>query len=214
MGSTAINALTIADEPATWAALGFAVEGEVCRVGSVPIRLAGRDAGRRLVGWTLSGIASDQLDGLPTQRVDDAVPEPAADPPPHPNGVTALDHVVAIAPALDRTVAVLQGAGLDLRRVREEPTPEGAPRQAFFRLGEVILEVVQAPEEALERSGGRDGPAFFWGLAFKVADIDAAVAAIGAERCSGPRPAVQPGRRIATLRRSAGLALPVALMTE
>jgi len=28
-----------------------------------------------------------------------------------------------------------------------------------------------------------------------------------------PRPAVQPGRRIATLRRDAGLALPVALMS-
>ena len=206
--------LTIADEPATWAALGFAVEGNVCRVRGVLIRLAGCDAGRGLVAWTVSGVTSDQLDGLPTRRADDTVREPADAAPPHPNGVTALDHVVAITPALDRTVAVLEAAGLDLRRVREEPTPAGAPRQAFFRLGEVILEVVQAPDEAIARSGGPDGPAFFWGLAFKTADIDATVAAIGAERCSGPRPAVQPGRRIATLRRSAGLALPVALMTE
>jgi len=214
-----IEELTIADEPATWAALGFAVERGVCRVGSVPIRLAGAGArstpGSGLVGWTLSGVASEQLDGLPTtlaEAVSTALPTDAA--PPHSNGVTTLDHVVAITPALDRTVAVLRGAGLDLRRVREEPTPAGAPRQAFFRLGEAILEVVQAPEDAIERSGGPDGPAFFWGLAFKVADLDATVAAIGAERCSGPRPAVQPGRRIATLRRSAGLALPVALMTE
>jgi len=214
-----IHELTIADEPATWAALGFAVEGEVCRVGSVPIRLAGRDArGSRasgLVGWTLSGVASESLDGLPTRRADgDAPPAGDAAPVAHPNGATALDHVVAITPALDRTIAALQAAGLDLRRVREQPTPAGAPRQAFFRLGEVILEVVQAPDDAMARSGGPDGPAFFWGLAFKVADLDATVAAIGAERCSGPRPAVQPGRRIATLRRSAGLALPVALMTE
>jgi hypothetical protein len=209
-----IHELTIADEPATWAALGFAVEGDVCRVGSVRVRLAGRDAGRGLVGWTLSGVASEQLDGLPTQRVDVIPPGQTADASPHPNGVTALDHVVAVTPALDRTVAALEAAGLYLRRVREEPTPAGAPRQAFFRLGEVILEVVQAPEDAIERSGGSDGPAFFWGLAFKVADIDATVAAIGEERCSGPRPAVQPGRRIATLRRSAGLAVPVALMTE
>ncbi|HEU4702389.1 MAG TPA: hypothetical protein VFS37_07905 [Conexibacter sp.] len=220
-----IEELTVADEPATWAALGFAVEGDVCRVGSVPIRLAGRDAGRGLVAWTLRGAASDQLDGLPTRTlvihasvggIDDqsSVEAATADAPPHPNGVTALDHVVAITPALDRTIAALQAAGLDLRRVREEPTPAGAPRQAFFRLGDAILEVVQAPEEAMARSGGPDGPAFFWGLAFKVADLRATVAAIGAERCSGPRPAVQPGRRIATLRRSAGLALPVALMTE
>ncbi len=213
MPGVRIHELTIADEPATWAALGFVVEDDVCRVGSVPIRLAGRDAGRGIVRWTLDGIASEQLDGLPTTRADDVV---AGGPPSptHPNGVTALDHVVAITPALDRTVAVLQAAGLDLRRVREEPTPAGAPRQAFFRLGEVILEVVQAPADAIERSGGPDGPAFFWGLAFKVADIDATAAAIGDERCSAPRPAVQPGRRIATLRRSAGLAVPVALMTE
>jgi len=214
MPGVRIHELTIADEPATWTALGFAVDGEVCRVGGVPIRLAGRDAGRGLVAWTLSGVTSDQLDGLPTRRADGAAGEAAGTAPAHPNGVTALDHVVAIAPALDRTVAALQAAALDLRRVREEPTPAGAPRQAFFRLGEAILEVVQAPDEAMARSGGPDGPAFFWGLAFKTADIDATVAAIGAERCSGPRPAVQPGRRIATLRRSAGLALPVALMTE
>jgi hypothetical protein len=228
---TRIHELTIADEPATWAALGFAVEGDVCRVGSVPIRLAGRDArgsaASGLVGWTLRGAASDELDGLPTRCVDvvasrlDGAPAGPDDSPfaapgstLHPNGVTALDHVVAITPALDRTVAALQVAGLDLRRVRDEPTPAGAPRQAFFRLGEVILEVVQAPEDAIERSGGAEGPAFFWGLAFKVADLDATVAAIGEECCSGPRPAVQPGRRIATLRRSAGFALPVALMTE
>jgi hypothetical protein len=230
-----IQELRIADEPATWATLGFAVEGDVCRVGNVPIRLAGRGARRSatsgLVGWTLRGAASERLDGLPTRRVDDAAslgdaatgaapagPDhaPSAGPATttHPNGITGLDHVVAITPALDRTVVALQAAGLDLRRVREEPTPAGAPRQAFFRLGKVILEVVQAPDDAIERSGGPDGPAFFWGLAFKVADIDATVAAIGEERCSGPRPAVQPGRRIATLRRSAGVALPVALMTE
>ena len=212
MPGVRIEELTVADEPATWADLGFAVEGDVCRVGSVPIRLAGRDAGRGLAGWTLAGAASEQLDGLPTRLADGAGSAGAGSS--HPNGVTALDHVVAIAPALDRTVAALQTAGLDLRRVREEPTPAGAPRQAFFRLDEVILEVVQAPDDALERSGGPDGPAFFWGLAFKVADLDATVATIGEERCSGPRPAVQPGRRIATLRRSAGLAVPVALMTE
>lgn len=214
MPGVQIHELTIADEPATWAALGFVVEGDLCRVGAVRIRLAGRDAGRGIVGWILRGLASGDLDGLPTQRADDSAPAAGVASVAHPNGVTAFDHVVAIAPALDRTVSALQAAGLDLRRIREEPTPAGAPRQAFFRLGDVILEVVQAPDDALERSGGADGPAFFWGLAFKVADLDATAAAIGEERCSAPRPAVQPGRRIATLRRSAGLAVPVALMTD
>ncbi len=212
MSGVTIEQLTIADEPATWAALGFAVEGDVCRVGELPIRLAGRAAGRGLVAWTLRGASSDALDGLPTTRADDP-PPPSAPPPSHPNGITGFDHVVAIAPALERTVAALQAAGLDLRRIREEPTPAGAPRQAFFRLGGTILEVVQVPEDALERSGGPDGPAFFWGLALVAPDLDATVAQLG-ERVGEIRDAVQPGRRIATLRRSAGLAVPVALMTE
>jgi hypothetical protein len=205
-----LDELTVADEPAAWSALGFALDGHTCVIGDARIRLAGRNAGDGLVGWSLRDVTSTELDGLPTTRSDRPPPAPRA----HPNGLVAIDHVVAITPALDRTVAALQAAGLDLRRVREEPTPAGAPRQAFFRLGSVILEVVQAPEDALERSGGADGPAFFWGLAFRVADLDATVAAIGEQRCSAPRPAVQPGRRIATLRRSAGLAVPVALMTE
>lgn len=206
--SPALDQLTVADPPGAWAALGFAVDGDTCVVGGVRIRLAGPDAGRGVVEWSLRGVDSTELDGLPTERSDRQPPEGS---PAHPNGITALDHVVAIAPELDRTVAVLEGAGLDLRRIREEPTPAGAPRQAFFRLGATILEVVQEPPEAIERAGG-DHPAFFWGLAFLAPDLEASAAAFG-EHASEVRTAVQPGRRIATVRRSAGLSLPVALMS-
>ncbi|HEX6666633.1 MAG TPA: hypothetical protein VF081_08575 [Solirubrobacterales bacterium] len=211
-----IDELRVADAPEAWSALGFELDGDVCVVGEVRIRLVGRDAGRGLVGWSLRELdgterdgAGVDLDGLATERSERPAPEPA---PAHPNGLTGLDHVVAITPALERTVAVLEAAGLDLRRIREEPTPAGAPRQAFFRLGAVILEVVQEPPEAIERGGGPDRPAFFWGLAFTAPEIESTVASMG-ENASEVRDAVQPGRRIATLRRSAGLALPVALIT-
>ncbi len=204
-----VDELRVADAPAAWAALGFAVEGDVCVLGDVRIRLAGTDAGKGLCGWSLRGVESTELDGLPTRSSDR---QPPGEAPPHPNGITAIDHVVAITPALERTVTALQGAGLDLRRVREEPTPAGAPRQAFFRLGPTILEVVQEPPEAIERGGGADRPAFFWGLALVATNLEATVAALG-ERVSEIRPAVQPGRRIATLRRAAGLSVPVALMS-
>ncbi len=84
-------------------------------------------------------------------------------------------------------------------------------RQAFFNLGEALLEVVDAPEGSPLRER-RDAPARFWGLAFLVEDLDTTVAALG-ERVGEPREAVQPGRRIATVRAEAGLGVPLALMT-
>jgi len=126
--------------------------------------------------------------------------------------VIRIDHVVAVSPAFERSVAALQRAGLDLRRVREEPTPAGAPRQAFFRLGAEILEMVAEPDEVTERAGGPDRPLIFWGLALLTADIDVTAAAF-APHAGDPRSAVQPGRRIATVKRSAGLCVPVALIT-
>jgi hypothetical protein len=223
-GTVALNELVVGDPPASWRDCGFAVEADAFRAGAVRVRLAGEAGGRGLREWALRGLASTELDGLPTRAcegsaVDPAPPHPSGaaegqapgSAPPHPNGVAGLDHVVADSSDLDRTIAALERAGLELRRVREEPTPAGAPRQAVFRLGEAILEVVQEPSEATERAGG-ERPAFFWGLAFAVPDLDAAVAFLG-DRVGEPRAAVQPGRRIATLRRSAGLSVPVALIT-
>jgi hypothetical protein len=203
-----LDELAVADSPEAWRECGFAVEGDTCVLGEVRIRFSPAEGERGLLGWSLRDVASLDLDGLPTAESDRPPPSEA---PAHPNGVTALDHVVAISPDLDRTVAALAAAGLDLRRIREEPTPAGAPRQAFFRLGGVILEVVQEPPEATGRAGG-DRPAFFWGLAFAAPDLEATVAHLG-ERSSEVRPAVQPGRQIATLRRSAGLSVPVALIS-
>jgi catechol 2,3-dioxygenase-like lactoylglutathione lyase family enzyme len=203
-----LDELVVSDAPGAWEACGFAVESDVCIVGDVRIRLVEGEGKRGIEEWTLRDLESLDLDGLPTSRSDQP---PPPDAPAHPNGITGLDHVVAISSDLDRTVAALQAAGLDLRRVREEPTPAGAPRQAFFRLGSTILEVVQEPPEATERAGG-DRPAFFWGLAFVAPDLERTVAFLG-ERVSEVRDAVQPGRQIATLRRGAGLTVPIALMT-
>lgn len=205
-----IDELIIADEPERWTALGFAVSEDCCRLAGVRLRLAGSRAGRGIVGWSLRDLVSTGLDGLATESSERTADRDRAGA--HPNGVLAIDHVVAISPLLDRSVRALQSAGLDLRRVREEPTPAGAPRQAFFRLGEEILELVQEPEEVVERAGGPDRPAFFWGLALRTEDLERTVAGLG-EHVGSIRPAVQPGRLIATLRRSAGLAVPVALMS-
>jgi hypothetical protein len=204
-----LDELTVADSPAAWRGCGFAVEDDFCVIGEVRLRFAPEGDRRGLTGWLLRGIDSLELDGLPTSSSNEPPPSEVLA---HPNGIAAIDHVVAISSDLDRTIAALEAAGLDLRRVREEPTPAGGPRQAFFRLGATILEVVQEPAEATERHGG-NRPAFFWGLAFVAPDLERTVAFLGEDRVSEIRAAVHPGRRIATLRRGAGLSVPVALMS-
>jgi hypothetical protein len=211
-----IDELQLADDPARWAALGFDVRDGVCQIATVRLRFASsssdssnRSQARGIVGWSLRELVGAELDGLPTAIFLRPLPAPA---PSHPNGVLAIDHVVAASPDLDRSVAALQAAGLDLRRVREQPTPAGAPRQAFFRLGHEILEVIQEPDEVVAKGGGADRPARFWGLALVVEDLHATVATLG-EHAGEARAAVQLGRRIASVRRSAGLAVPLALMS-
>jgi catechol 2,3-dioxygenase-like lactoylglutathione lyase family enzyme len=176
-------------------------------VGSVRLRFAGRGERRGIVEWSLRGASSLELDGLPTVASE----RPPAAGGVHPNGVESIDHVVVMTPDLDRTAELLRGAGFDFRRLREGATPGGSVRQAFFRMGEVILEVVQAPE-GTKLAADPAGPARLWGISFLVPDLVATAAALG-DLLGTPRDAVQAGRRIATLRREAGLGPAVAFMT-
>lgn len=217
--------VVVGDAPAAWRSIGFAVDDDgVCQVGATRIRLAGVSGGhgarhgRGILGSTLAGVTAPngQIDGLPTVTVPAPTtgtpgPDVAATgggdagttPGDHPNGAVLLDHIVAITPDLDRTTAAIEAAGVTARRTREA----GRGRlQRFFRLGEVILELVGP----VEPTG--DGPAVFWGLAFTVADIDATAARLG-DRVSVPKPAVQPGRRIASLRKDEAVSVPVAFMS-
>src|SRR4029077_13312511 len=209
MPAPTIDELLVADDVERWAALGFTVADGCCQLGRVRLRFLADAPAPGIVGWSLRHVVSVELDGLATSVSTRPQQGPA---PTHPNGVVAIDHIVAMSPSLDRSVRALESAGLNLRRIREQPTPAGAPRQAFFRLGAEILELIQEPDEAIQRAGGPDRPARFWGLAVLVDDLDQTAELLGAH--AGPiRPAIQPGRRISTLRRSAGVALPLALMS-
>jgi hypothetical protein len=204
-----IDELTVADPPAAWRDAGFDLQNDAFDVGSVSVRLAGPRAGRGIVGCTMHALAAEMPDGLPISSSTLDLRPPRTRP--HRNGVVALDHLVAFSPSLERTVPALEEAGLELRRLREQPTPAGAPRQAFFRLAEVILEVIERPPRSREERDP-DVPARFWGLAFLVEDLDHCAAYLG-DRVGEARDAVQPGRRIATLRRDAGLGTAVAFMS-
>jgi hypothetical protein len=211
MPAPTIDELLVGDDATRWAGLGFTVSEKCCEIGGVRLRfLRGDGSGRGILGWTLRDLAATELDGLST-TVSEHPPRALA--PAHPNGVVAIDHIVAASPSLDRSVRALHRAGLDLRRIRDQPTPTGAPRQAFFRLGAEILELIQEPEDSIQRAGGPERSARFWGMAVRVKDLEETVQLLGSN-VSEVRPAVQPGRRIATLRRSAGLTVPLALMSD
>ncbi len=211
-----IAELTLAVAPERWRGLGFAVARDECRVGSVSLRLAGAGAGKGLVAWSLRNSASAEFDGLPTDLIDD--PARAADR--HANTALHVDHVVVVTPSLDRTAAALDDAGVRLRRQRQVRTPGGPLRQGFFRLGEVVLEVVEpaAGEPSSTASASEmprlrpSDPAVFWGLVVVVEDLDACAEVLG-DRLGTPRSAVQRGRRIATVRPNAQLGVPVAFIT-
>jgi hypothetical protein len=211
MPEPTIDELLLADDPERWARLGFDVRDGCCTLGAVRLRFVDAADARGIVGWSLRDVAGTALDGLATTRSRRAPRAPLPDE--HPNGVLTIDHVVAMSPDLDRSVAALQKAGLRLRRIREEPTPVGAPRQAFFRLGAEILELIQEPADVVERAAREGGGTRFWGVALRARDLERTAGALG-EHVGSIRPAVQPGRRIATLRRSAGVAIPVAFMSE
>ena len=110
---------------------------------------------------------------------------------------------MASTPDFDRTRAALAAAGFEERRVREAGPDK---RQAFYVVGDALLELVGPA------TPDGDGPAAFWGLVLVVEDLDATVERLG-PLAGAPRDAVQPGRRIATLRREAGLGTAVALMS-
>jgi hypothetical protein len=128
-------------------------------------------------------------------------------PATHRNGVVAVDHVVLLSPDLTRTVDALAALGVHPRRERDGELGGRAIRQVFFRLGEVIIEVVGAPDTA------GDGPSTLWGLTYVVADVDATARAFG-DRTSPVKDAVQPGRRITTLRHfEFGMSVRTALIS-
>lgn len=194
-----LAAIRVPGDGAAWERVGFALDDGQVRLANGAIEpfhdttvLAVQLPGGDVVAADLEGISL-------------VAAEPCG-PADHPNGAIDLDHLVIMTPDLDRTSsAVAVVLGLPQRRLRETADV----RQAFHRFDPAddgtrgcIVEIVE--RTGLERTS-------LWGLVVNVGDLD---------RCAGerdhvgqPRDAVQPGRRIASVRRDAGLGLAVAFMS-
>lgn len=197
---TVLKELVVGDEASAWEALGFTVEGNRCRVGHVDV-VFDPSVGKGIRRWTLVGEGPDQLEGVPTEW-SPAPLEPAGV---HPNGIYEIDHVVLTTPDIQRTIDTMASVDVPALRTRETNT-YGAPMlQVFFKLGQPILELIGPKEPAGEQ------PARFFGLAFTSDDLEKTGEVMTALHPS--KDAVQPGRRIATLDKSAGSTIAIAVMT-
>ncbi len=205
-GDVRVEWLTVAGRFDAWRSIGLTVTDEgVIPLAGTSLRIVepGLD-GEGVIGWALSGVDPGirSIDGLSTERVVPGLVSPV----PHDLGAFELDHVVVTTDDLERTSqAIGEATGCELRRVREL----GEVRQGFHRIGHrgLIVELVHRPEVP-------PGPATFWGFVINVNDLDAAFDRLGEELVGVPKAAVQPGRRIATVRAQVGLGVPLALMSR
>ena len=196
-----LTAIEIGADHEAWVGAGFTLtDGKVC-VGNVAIEFTAVPPGVASLGFDHLPEGVDSIDGVELRVV------PPASPAIHGNGAFQIDQVVIATPDFDRTAAALAALGLPLRReaVRKADDDVGTDiRQGFVRAGGPVIELVHTETVP-------PGPAHVWGLGFVSDRFDAAL-----EELDGvigkPRPAIQPGRRIATFSRDAGLGLPVVLL--
>lgn len=194
--STSLVGVGVPDAAEAWASIGFTSVG-----GAIPVANGALLLGHE--GWVVAGVdqVPDDLEGV---SLSAGVP---LDPVAHECGAFDLDHVVLLTDSLERTSAAVEAAlGIACRRVRDT----GTVRQAFHRFADVgdhrgcIVEVVESDRVA--------SPAVM-GVVFNVLDLHDLVGRLGPDVISAPKPAVQAGRFISSVRRDVGLGTAVALMT-
>lgn len=183
-----LTGIRLGTTAATLGRLGLAVDAGRAGVGGVTLEAA---PGEGILGLAVEGAPADgPLPLCPVPSIPDGD---------HPLGAVAVDHVVVLTGDVDGTIAAL---GTTPRRIDERD----GRRYGFVVAGTALLEFVgpTAPD---------DRPARPWGLALTVADLGAAAMLLG-PALGAPKDAVQPGRRIATVRHAEiGLGVPTVLLT-
>ncbi|MBO00084.1 MAG: hypothetical protein CL438_05385 [Acidimicrobiaceae bacterium] len=204
--------LTIGDNEETWSSAGFDVmelpnSKPVCQVGSVQLLFdsTGQQGISRAAVHGVSGVIDslkfDTAPSLAFSNIDAWLPSV------HPNGVTRIDHLVVTTADCDRTTRAFESNGIHPRRVRTFGNDEDKMRQTFFWLGDVILELV-GPDQS-----ETNGNALFWGLALISDNLQATADYLG-EKCTPVKSAVQPGRKITTIKtREIGITTSLAVMS-
>ena len=144
---------------------------------------------------TLDAAATGGLNLLLTAPPRDGIAWPQSEAT-GPGEITRLDHVVVHPPNPDRALAVYGAKlGLDLRLDRSNR--DWKVRQLFFRCGESVVEFGASLDRPVSDAPDRSG-----GLAWQVADIEAAHARIASAGfdVSDVKTGRKPGTRVFTVR--------------
>jgi hypothetical protein len=183
---TSIAALVVGGSPEPWDAMGFA-------------KLS-TERSRTL--FSLSDVQLIVDSSHEPGMLDWALADEPFSGPAGAIGCLGVDHVVLRTNDLDETSAeVARLTGAPRKRVRDAGN---GVTQGFHRVGSVVVEVVAG--------GAQVEKTALWGFVVNVADLDAVCNHVGPDVVGQPKNAVQPGRRIATARTTAGLGVPFALM--
>ena len=195
-----IAELHVGDDPSAWERLGFSINDRRCLVGATEVVFSDGPTG--IHSWVLRNSMPSQFGPIPTTFTKKPVPEPSIV---HPNGSIGFHHVVLMVPEFDIGKTALTSAGVQV----EQGRPFGSPGKAMLRsapkMGDIELELIGPESE--DRSRNWD----LWGLVIAVDDIDATSELLG-DLLGQVKPAVQPHRRIATLKKEAELGVAVAFL--
>ena len=191
-----LTALKCADK--TWAGAGFNMNDRIVSLTDVDIIFDQGSGG--LVAWGWQGLpeAVTSICGIPAFEYNKK-----SEPVKHPNGCISVDHVVLHSNDAEFVKAEFAKLQLHPRAVRDDIYP--GLTQIFYRPGQgTVIEVVV----------NKDFPkAFLWGATVVVTDIDVAKNLLK-ENASEPKKAVQPGRKIMTVRhRNLHMETNMAMMT-
>lgn len=160
----------------------------------------GRDARGAVRRWRSCVLSPADTRGITVLAIQHA--DAAAIPPALATGdadavVSAVDHVVVFSDDLTAALALWRDR-LGLREAWRREFPDRGTVNVGLRLGRVTLEIVGP----LDGAGGDGRGERLWGLAYRVADCDAAVARLRSHgvAVSDARKGLAPDTRVATVK--------------
>ncbi len=195
-----IAELHVGDDPSAWKRAGFRINDGRCVVGTTEIVFS--DGPKGIHSWVLRHSLPSQFGSIPTTFTEKPVPERSIA---HPNGSVGFHHVVLMVPEFALGKTALTGAGVQVEDGRIFGSPEKEMLRSAPKMGDIELELIGPKNE--DRSRNWD----LWGLVIAVDDIDATSELLG-DLLGQVKPAVQPHRRIATLKKEAELGVAIAFL--